>query len=90
MNNFRIFVNPSPSFPLSYDLSPLYDAGNLEWAGQLNGTQTAIYVRACGQVELGTEECDHTAGVCGVVVSKTRLSDDNISFIVRLLKIGSN
>ena len=41
----------------------------MQWAGQLNGTQTALYVRSCGQVESGTEGCDHTAGVCGVVVS---------------------
>ena len=41
----------------------------MRWAGQLNGTQTALYVRSCGQVESGTEGCDHTAGVCGVVVS---------------------
>ena len=41
----------------------------MQWAGLLNGTRTALYVRSCGQVESGTEGCDHTAGVCGVVVS---------------------
>ncbi|KAL5265715.1 hypothetical protein ACHWQZ_G006428 [Mnemiopsis leidyi] len=51
----------------SFDLSPLYEAGSMQWAGLLNGTRTALYVRSCGQVESGTEGCDHTAGVCGVV-----------------------
>ena len=39
----------------------------MEWAGSLNGTQTVLYVRACGQVT-PDKSCDHTAGVCAVMV----------------------
>ena len=51
-----------------YDLDPLYTKGNIAWSGMLNLTQTALYVRACGQLAAGTG-CDHSAGVCAVTVS---------------------